>query len=658
MKLHLLTAGAVAGSLVGATDLVAARLSGSTIPTALAFTCIGAMAVLGTIWGGVASVITPPSGHGQGADVRKFSLTQIVTLSAPWFFAYLAEPTISAAHARGLGSLAPLVLLAMTVAVAVLAATRSKRSLPFAAAVSVVGVAACWVVLAPLLPRVAAGRLLSPLGLVVLAAVSLLCSAVAYRLFLTARGLRLRAGLFLAVCATAVLAWPSETWHQTSPRAPRRPEGSRLDSPRPRPNVLLIVLDTVRFDQTTLGNSALGTTPFLAEMARESLSFSKALSTSTWTLPAHASMFTGRYPQNHSADCFRSDDGQRLVAGVPIGLRPAVPTLAELLGRAGYATGLIASNWLFLGDAYGLGRGFDFRMSIPRARFTHPSRAIELMQSIRITPLRRLALPFFDASEITDAALEWLRQQSSQPTFLVINFMDAHAPYLSNADQTLPLVLPDPPAREVMRGERQATPEESAFFMSMYRHQIGFIDEQLRRLVDQVKSMGKLDNTVVVVTSDHGEFFGEHNLWEHGWGPYAEALHVPLLVRPAGGSLPEEIPHAVSIVDIFPTILDQVGMAAPGAIDGEVLGSRTSPPLFAQCVSEHLVSQYGSRFSRGFAGMYLDGEFKVRYSTSRAAESRSDGELDAILQAAAAGSLLQDGRTGSRRDLRALGYAD
>ncbi|MDX1395175.1 MAG: sulfatase [Gemmatimonadota bacterium] len=342
-----------------------------------------------------------------------------------------------------------------------------------------------------------------------------------------------------------------------------------LGEPDPSaPNVLLIILDTVRAANTSTYGYERETTPNLTRIAEGGVRFEHAFSTSPWTLPAHGSLFTGRYPHDLEADW-----------EVPLG--DTYPTIAEILGEAGYHTCAASANHDYATAEVGLARGF--------VRFDDHSLALgEVLKGTPLTLavtrsrfLRRLLLgeDIFGrrrAPAITDGALECFDEAGDRPAFVFLNYYEAHRPY-----------RPPPPfrGRFVPEGEgldprivRNATPgdhelvEKTVWAVNAYDGAIAYLDDRIGALMDSLEARGHLDDTLVLITSDHGEEFGEHRVFDHGNTLYRQALEVPLVVTwPGRVPSGEVVAPPVSLVSIPATILDLVGQPAAPSFEGTSL---------------------------------------------------------------------------------------
>jgi arylsulfatase A-like enzyme len=329
-------------------------------------------------------------------------------------------------------------------------------------------------------------------------------------------------------------------------------------------NVLLIVLDTVRAGSLGFLGYSRDTTPVLDKWSAGAIVFESAIATAPWTLPSHASMFTGRWAHELGAGWDNPLDG-------------TFPTLAEVLRARGYLTGGFVANYSFTTRATGLARGFDryedFSPSPAEAALsTSLGSAILARSSIRNALQYHELVNRKDASAVNADFLDWLDGSDGRPFFGFLNYFDAHEPYQPPAD-----------ARRFSRGPRihrgdfihhrnyaghvnwwGLSEEQVAQEQGLYEAAIASIDHELGQLLDALDQRGILRQTVVIVTSDHGEHFGEHGLFNHGNSLYLPQLHVPLWIL-----LPERtarrVSKSVSLRDLPTTILElaDAGGASP-----------------------------------------------------------------------------------------------
>jgi arylsulfatase A-like enzyme len=382
------------------------------------------------------------------------------------------------------------------------------------------------------------------------------------------------------------------------------PSAGRSSPVRPapplRPNVLLISVDTLRADHVSVYGYERATTPNLARLAAESLVFTHALSPGTWTLPGHVAMLTGRFPGPLGAMVW--------TGSVP----HDTPLLAELLRTAGYRTAAVVGNSLFLDHRLGWNRGFDFYSDEARRRVGYQPLVRAPLEWFP-RPFARATAPWRDAEEVNRSVLAWLAAGGDGPFFLFVNFADTHAPYMppdpwpDRYPGRLSILMNPVPA--VMAGARELTDLESRHYRALYDGAVAYVDAQIGVLLGRLAALGLLDDTIVIVTSDHGEFLGEHHLFNHAVGPYEPVHRVPLLIRYPRGSRRGTEQGWVQLVDIVPTVLAAVGLRLSIPFDGEVLPHVNHPILIQQASMGGTVWR-GRQAGRGYVGMY-EGPWKM-----------------------------------------------
>lgn len=310
------------------------------------------------------------------------------------------------------------------------------------------------------------------------------------------------------------------------------------------PNILLLILDTVRAASLGLYGYGRGTSPALDAFARRGVVFDRAVSAAPWTLPSHAVMFTGRLPHELSTGFLRPLDA-------------TYPTVAELLRARGYLTAGFVANESYCGYGTGLGRGFlhfeDYPVTPKQILLS--SELGQLITEWRSKLILRTGDPK-SAGVVNADFLRWtsrVRARSgSRPFFAFLNYMEAHLPY-----RTTP---PEFERRLAGSGLPKADRYDAA---------IAYLDLELGRLFDTLTARGLLANTVVIIASDHGEQLGEHGLDDHGNSLYIQLLHVPLVI--VGGSAPagRRVADPVTLRDLPATILAFAG--APATLPGRPL---------------------------------------------------------------------------------------
>lgn len=365
---------------------------------------------------------------------------------------------------------------------------------------------------------------------------------------------------------------PSERW--AAARLPPAPAGA--------PNVLLVVLDTVRADHLGLYGYSRNTSPNLERLARRGVRFEHARAAAPWTLPSHASMFTGRYPHELRTFVNRPLDG-------------TYPTLAEVLRDRGYLTAGFVANTYFCNSWYGLGRGFihyeDYYKNDLDVSTADAFRSAELGRRILQAAFpRRNVRPGEmhhrkDAAEINLDFLQWLSGHRGRPFFAFLNYYDAHDPYVvpegfgrhfgevptTPADFAL---INSPHIDQRLSSGKGVTPRELALVRDSYDDCIAYLDEQIGLLFDELDRRGVLENTLVIVTADHGEHLGEHRIYGHGQSLYRAEIHVPLLiVHPAKAPAGRVVEAPVGLRDLAATVVDLVGITDSALFPGRSLAT-------------------------------------------------------------------------------------
>jgi arylsulfatase A-like enzyme len=318
------------------------------------------------------------------------------------------------------------------------------------------------------------------------------------------------------------------------------------------PNVVLIVVDTLRSDHLSSNGYERATTPNLDALAAQGVSFQNAYSTSSYSLPSHVSLLTGKNIYEHAIEW----DRPKALVDEPI------PTLSEMMQKFGYRTGGFSANLFWVTREQGFDRGFVYFEDY-----------FENLADMLIRPFFSRILknawysfnPFSDiigrryAEEINRSALNWAAQDTDKPFFIFINYLDVHDPYLPPQPYRSMFSEQENPGgilnNDLGRQDPQLSPEELQSEIDAYDGAIAYVDAQLGELVRQLEEQTK-GNLLVVVTSDHGEAFGEHGVYLHGMSLYREEVHVPLLIyaperAPAGLS----IQQPVSIISIPSTVI-------------------------------------------------------------------------------------------------------
>ncbi len=377
-----------------------------------------------------------------------------------------------------------------------------------------------------------------------------------------------------------------------NPFGAEKTDASSIAASADLPNILLISVDALRPDHTFLGNYERDTTPHLKEFAKESVVFDNAFANSSWTRASVSTMFTSLYPTSHTNN------------GVGSELSSAAFTLPKALKTKGYATGVFSAN-AFVAPVFGFGSGVD--------RFYHKQVSVygQLIMGHVLGSLRKyspfinelniffesIEIPFLGQARKTTKAeglnrafLDWTSGLKGQPFFAYFHFMETHTPYSTPApfdrkfiDPSYTGTLPDDqPLHEPFYPLTKAIslPEdEYERLVAQYDGNIAYVDHRLNELFQALRERDLLDNTLVIITADHGEEFYEHYGWGHGKSLYREVIHVPMIVRypaqfPQGKVSQANVQH----IDLLPTILDLTGIPAPKHLEGRSFVSLAKNP--------------------------------------------------------------------------------
>jgi arylsulfatase A-like enzyme len=520
---------------------------------------MGAYAAIGLVWGAIGGMIAP---------------------ATPQIFASITLALAFLINLISAGPLARSEYIAVAVALLLVVALPQKRFRFLASpwTVSLLLLATPWVSRQVLDMRLSA---------VVKTGLSLLLMAVVAGF--AAIWSRVRNGRAPALGAQVVAAALVTGIFAAAVEIAERPGEVRVNKPAPapgvkKPNVPLITMDTVRADHTSLYGYERDTTPNLREFAKTATLYTRAIATSDFTLPTHASLFTGLYP-NWSGALAPPNADARHVANP---LSPDKTTLAELLRGQGYWTAESAANFGFLAQWTGLTRGFaasDLRRPLDLSTPNHPFylRASARRLLSLVVNMGRLDRTSVSAFDINHGALQFLdaARASGAPFFLFVNYMDAHLPYVPDPpfDTRYPgldrrFMPADVPAvnKRVNAGAHGLTAPEREHIVSQYDGGVAEEDAAISDLLKRLRESGMYDNTLIVITADHGNAHGDHGLLDHFIGfVFQELIHVPLVIKYPGQQDASRSEDLVSQVDILPTILDALGMKTGPAVQGRSL---------------------------------------------------------------------------------------
>ncbi len=395
----------------------------------------------------------------------------------------------------------------------------------------------------------------------------------------------------LGLTIIAGLSWlPPHLAHRAMSAAQNAPVAGH-------PNVVMIVMDTTRADRLSCYGYSRPTTPNVDRLAAEGTLFERAMASAPWTMPSHATLFTGLYTAQHRAErSHRRLDDQ-------------LTTLAEVLRERGYQTAGFSNNaWVSHATNFAQGfECFDDSKGAPRAvQLADRLLAMQTVRRVWKTDELHGDNPG-GAGRINGQIRRWFDAQRDpeRPLFLFINYLDAHNPYLPLEPYRSKFLQP-PHAVIASRLFKRSVQEDLDLtappirfdaqtwgaLSDLYDGEVAYVDAMIGQLLEDVRRRQGLDDTVVVIVSDHGEHLGEHQFFEHRFSVYEEVLHVPLIFWsptriPAGVRIAEP----VSLADVFPTMLRLVGVDQPALVAGlpghALIGSPSSVPLDRPMLAEY-----------------------------------------------------------------------
>jgi arylsulfatase A-like enzyme len=392
--------------------------------------------------------------------------------------------------------------------------------------------------------------------------------------------------------------------------------------PAARPNILLVVIDTARADRFPFDGYERPTAPALTALAGEGAIYTQAFSPAPWTVPAHASLFTGQYPSLHHTDCGS------------LRLPDAAVTLAEILRDAGYRTvGYTGNPWV--STTYNFDQGFD-----------------TFVETWRNVPRVSEDTGAAQTNEQVLRFLRWRRdspEASRQPFFLFINYFEPHLPYHPPEPERSRLLRPGADPAAVQRLSRLGHPEEMRFILGvsdltprdlailndLYDGEIAYVDRRVGEVLALLREQGILDRTVVAIAGDHGENIGDHHMMDHKMSVHDTLLHVPLLLRyPPRVKGGQRIDAPVQLHDLQPTLLALAGVVQPAGatveavplpgtgIDGPrrqagdpIVGEFVGPPVdFLKVMQDLFPKSDLSRFNRTLIAL-RSGDYKITWGS-------------------------------------------
>ncbi|GAA0471498.1 sulfatase [Halococcus dombrowskii] len=348
-----------------------------------------------------------------------------------------------------------------------------------------------------------------------------------------------------------------------------------------RPNVVLVVMDTARACETV--HERYDFLPELDRLAQTGTEYTETIASAPWTLPSHASLFTGTYPSKHGAHAGHKH------------LDKGLPTLAEAFQDGGYETVAVSNN-TWISEEFGFARGFDtlyktwqyVQTDIDLGEIARTEQGMEMMRALATrlaegNPVINVANAIYgqffrkrtdDGAKRTNEWIrEWLADRNDdEPFFCFVNYLEPHLEYRP-PEPIVERFLPEGVSYEeamavpqdawgYIAGTVDLTDRQLDILRALYRAELAYLDRRLGELRRHLEAAGKFDDTVFVVTGDHGENIGDHGLMDHQYSLYETLLHVPLIVHGPGFET-GQVDDLVQLTDLAPTLLDAADIDAP-----------------------------------------------------------------------------------------------
>ncbi len=341
---------------------------------------------------------------------------------------------------------------------------------------------------------------------------------------------------------------------------------SALASQIPGVNVILIIVDTLRYDHLSVNGSTRTKTPHFDKFASEAINYKWCIGQSSWTKPQIATILTGMYPASH-----------RTMSKSDI-LPDAVTTVAEAFAQKGYYTIGIADN-VNIGDAFNFQQGFDeFYFMKPDYYFlaTESVYRLTLYSALRqfhdaIAGSKIWPWNYYQPAEaVTDKAISRLKDIKDKRFFMMVHYMDPHDPYFEHPYN----------GKGFPRAGDESPPDSMVGpYHRAYDQEVEYHDRMLGKLLDYLKENNMFDSTIIAITADHGEEFLEHGGWWHGFTLYDEGIHIPLMIKPLASTFePHTDTTIVRSIDISPTLISLAGFKIPSTWQGVNLFTRQNEP--------------------------------------------------------------------------------
>jgi arylsulfatase A-like enzyme len=335
------------------------------------------------------------------------------------------------------------------------------------------------------------------------------------------------------------------------------------------PNIIILLLDTARAQSFSGYGYARPTSPHIDAIAAEGVVYEQAIAPGSWSLPSQVGLLTGMFPSKHGAHELHLSYAHRY------------PLLPEVLREAGYHTlGISSNSWM--SDEFGVTRGFERYLKLWQYRHTMPAASVAPTSDMATWLDKKLqwwywrhVFPRRNRVHHVNQHIRTLLTQTPEPFFLYAIYWDLHLPYATQGGQATRWLPPGVTLSQGQRvnrdplkyltGQTPMSEEDFTVLRAFYDGALASLDAEIGALVTWLRQRGMLDRTMLIITSDHGENIGDHGLMSHAYSLHDTLIHVPLIVRypdlfPAG----QRVTHQVQLTDLFPTVLDVLGLDLPG----------------------------------------------------------------------------------------------
>ena len=402
-----------------------------------------------------------------------------------------------------------------------------------------------------------------------------------------------------------------------------------------KPNIIWIVLDTARKDHISCYGGDRKTTTNIDKFSNDGVLFNNYISVSPWTLPSHASMFTGMFPSKHGTHF--SDDTQNGILGLCNPLAYENRALAEILTDHGFNTGAVVANRLISKETQ-IDQGFNFYRYWESSLFQSPENFFWglILKHAGMLSLIHQRREFFRynnyklSSDINETALSWIKGNSAQPFFLFLNYGEPHygvfnlpksydSLYGFNWSKWKKYSATDEDIKDIVLNKKSITPEQLQIQYDWLDCKMTYLDYQIGQLFNKLKKLKLYDNSMIILVSDHGDLFGEHDSFEHNYDLYYELINVPLIIKyPQYMNSKGVNDKFVQTVDLMPEVLKILDIPVPEGVQGQSISEVSHPVVSELFRGKNLIHTKNNpaRYDRNLTAIYSPDGYKYIQSSN------------------------------------------